>query len=42
MIAMKNAGDLLKEIMKMVDTNGDGKIQYDGTLSSSAEPPAGR
>ncbi|KAK7755884.1 hypothetical protein SLS62_002171 [Diatrype stigma] len=26
---MKNADDMMKEIIKVVDTNGDGKIQYD-------------
>ncbi|KAH8883811.1 mitochondrial carrier [Thozetella sp. PMI_491] len=26
---MKNAGDMLKEIIAVVDTNGDGKIQFD-------------
>lgn len=29
-IAMKNADDMMKEIIKVVDTNGDGKIQYEG------------
>lgn len=28
--ALKNADDLLKSIIKVVDTNGDGKIQYEG------------
>lgn len=27
---MKNADDMMKEIIKVVDTNGDGKIQYEG------------
>jgi hypothetical protein len=27
---MKNADDMLKGIIQMVDTNGDGKIQYEG------------
>ena len=27
---MKNADDMLKQIIKTVDTNGDGKIQYEG------------
>ncbi|KAI1381376.1 mitochondrial carrier [Hypoxylon crocopeplum] len=26
---MKNAGDMLKDIIKVVDTNGDGKMQYE-------------
>lgn len=30
---MKNADDMLKEIMKTVDTNRDGKIQYEGTAT---------
>jgi hypothetical protein len=29
--AMKNADEMLKKIMDAVDTNGDGKIQYEGT-----------
>ena len=28
--AMKNADDLLKQIMDEVDTNRDGEIQYEG------------
>lgn len=28
---MKNADDMMKEIIQMVDTNRDGKIQYEGT-----------
>lgn len=28
--AMKNAEHMLKEIIKAVDSNGDGKIQYEG------------
>lgn len=27
---MKNADDMLKNIIKVVDMNGDGKIQYEG------------
>lgn len=27
---MKNADDLLGEIVRVVDTNRDGKIQYEG------------
>lgn len=27
---MKNADDMLKGIIEMVDTSGDGKIQYEG------------
>ncbi len=27
---MKNADDMLKEIVRVVDTSGDGKIQYEG------------
>ncbi len=33
---MKNADDLLKEIIKMVDTSGDGKIQYEGAQLARA------
>lgn len=28
---MKNADDMMKRILNEVDTNGDGKIQYEGT-----------
>jgi solute carrier family 25 phosphate transporter 23/24/25/41 len=31
--ALKNADSMLRQIMNQVDTNGDGKIQYEGTLS---------
>lgn len=30
---MKNADDMLKQIMTTVDTNRDGKIQYEGTAA---------
>jgi Ca2+-binding EF-hand superfamily protein len=33
---MKNADDMLKGIVKMVDTNGDGRIQYEGRLQLNA------
>jgi hypothetical protein len=29
---MKNADDMLKEIIRTVDTSGDGKIQYEGAF----------
>lgn len=29
---MKNADDLLGEIVRVVDTNRDGKIQYEGRV----------
>lgn len=29
-LALKNAHEMLKRIMDEVDTNGDGKIQYEG------------
>lgn len=29
-IALKNADSLLEDVMKAVDTNGDGDIQYSG------------
>jgi hypothetical protein len=28
---MKDADEMLKKILKEVDTNGDGKIQFEGT-----------
>lgn len=28
--AMKNADDMLREIIDIVDVNGDGKIQFEG------------
>lgn len=31
---MKNADELLKQIMDEVDTNRDGRIQYEGTFHS--------
>lgn len=30
---MKNADEMLKKTLKEVDTNGDGKIQYEGTVA---------
>lgn len=38
---MKNADDMMKEIIKVVDTNGDGKIQYDGAPIPSVLQPFG-
>lgn len=32
---MKNADDMLREILRTVDTSGDGKIQYEGMLLPS-------
>lgn len=29
---MRNAEDMLRRIMTVVDTNADGKIQYEGEL----------
>ena len=29
--ALKNADSFLRDVMKAVDTNGDGNIQYSGT-----------
>lgn len=37
---MKNADDMLTEIIKTVDTNRDGKIQYEGTTVHSWEHPS--
>lgn len=34
---MKNADEMLKQIMNEVDSNKDGKIQYDGTLLPFSE-----
>lgn len=34
-IALKNADDLLRSILREVDTNGDGWIDYDGKITSS-------
>ena len=34
---MKNADHMLKEIIKTVDSNGDGKIQYEGGFSIPRE-----
>lgn len=28
--ALKNADDMLKALVRFVDSNGDGKIQYEG------------
>lgn len=36
-IALKNAHDLLHDVMKAVDSNGDGKIQYQGMRSANME-----
>ena len=33
MQAMKNADDMLDHIMDAVDQNGDGKIQFEGTVT---------
>lgn len=33
--AMKHADDMLKDVIKVVDTDGDGKIQYEGKPPSS-------
>jgi solute carrier family 25 (mitochondrial phosphate transporter), member 23/24/25/41 len=30
--ALKNADSILKDIVRAVDTNGDGKIQYEGSF----------
>lgn len=34
-IALKNADDLLRSILREVDTNGDGRIDYAGKIMSS-------
>jgi len=36
---MKNADHMLKEIIRAVDTNGDGKIQYEGAFSGDVAGP---
>jgi len=33
--ALKNADELLHDVLKAVDTSGDGQIQYDGTATIS-------
>lgn len=33
--ALKNADDLLRSILREVDTNGDGRIDYVGKIMSS-------
>lgn len=30
--ALKNADDMMQEIVRMVDVNRDGKIQYEGMI----------
>ena len=37
-VALKDAEDLLQDVMKVVDTNGDGKIQYEGMISKTDQP----
>lgn len=32
-LALKNADGILKDVLKAVDTNGDGQIQYHGTAN---------
>ena len=34
--ALKNADGLLRDVLKAVDTNGDGRIQYNGTIHESS------
>lgn len=36
---MKNADDMLRKIMDVVDQNGDGKIQYEGARKHSSVEP---
>ena len=33
-LALKNADSLLKDVLKAVDTNGDGRIQYSGVFGA--------
>ena len=33
-LALKNADLLLHDVLKAVDTNGDGRIQYEGRTQS--------
>lgn len=35
---MKNADSMVKKILNEVDSNGDGKIQYQGNTSSALLP----
>lgn len=37
--ALKNADDMLKDVVRAVDTNGDGVIQYDGMQDCCAGAP---
>jgi len=39
---MKNADDMLKGIVGIVDTSGDGKIQYEGPLRPLQDFDEGR
>lgn len=34
-IALKNADDMLRSILREVDTSGDGRIDYEGKIMSS-------
>lgn len=35
LIALKNADNMIQQVMQVLDTNKDGKIQYEGTFMSS-------
>lgn len=34
-VALKNADDMLQNILRVVDTNGDGHIDYSGKIACS-------
>lgn len=36
MVALKDAEDLLHQVLNAVDRNGDGKIQYEGRHNSQS------
>lgn len=40
--ALKNADEMLKAILSIVDTSGDGKIQYEGGFPILAQVTFGR
>jgi hypothetical protein len=39
-IALKNAHDLVKDILERIDTNQDGRISYEGQLAKGGFPDA--
>lgn len=41
-IALKNADDMLKDVIKAMDKNGDQEIEYDGTCMKDRNTPTER